>query len=366
MALSTSTIGYLGPTQPNAPRDLGQLGAFVSQFALQFAQEFLQLWTVLRDSMESFFGSGLEFTQTLIEIFADIVNNHPAINTLVLIPQIGTCAQGCELVKSFLNYLQWMKPGPADRLGRDTQRRLEIGWGTLQLTANIIQPASDPTNPFDKPWELSGLVGCVNNLPDCSAGTEPYDPAKHDQAFLIVRIKDQGKCFLLGCGDIIIAARADHCLICGSTDKINEILKWIEQAIAALRQQPQDRLGRDKLIVTYGFTNESAAQTDAALQAIKDRFGNSAIPILVWRLLPNGTVEYICIGNCSGFTDDQLRQMACKEATGSANCSAQPWGSPSSSQDSKQNSTAMGSNPPPPPSDLCPSGQVCLQEVRNR
>lgn len=328
-----------------------------------------------------------EYTNTVQRILKHIVERYKptggqTIRDVLNLP-FSECVRiaFCRLFTGLNNYLQWMGQPLPDRLGRDVQRRVEIGWGTLQMLDNALTRGSND-DPFDQPWQLDGIVGCVNNKPDCGDGTEVFDPAKHDNAFIIMRIRDQGTCFLV-CGDIIIAARADDCFNCSIADKISvgtipgkqdgsegDIITWIWEAIRAVRAQPGGRL--DKRIVTYGFTNENAANTDAALVAIEQMFANSEIPVLVWRILPDGTVEYKCVGKgCKNFSNEELEKMACKEATGSANCNIRPWGSDSSANqaDPQDWGSQVGSGFPPPPDapPYCPEPKgVCIQSLKVR
>ncbi|MGQ9477155.1 MAG: hypothetical protein ACUVRH_01465 [Candidatus Bipolaricaulia bacterium] len=163
---------------------------------------------------------------------------------------------------------------------------------------------------------------------------KPFDPKKHQNAFMVMRILNVpgktvwwlgGVPIIVNANGITIVGRGDHCADCAAN--VNEILSWIEQALTILnRQIPRGiPLGQplDRGIATYGFTNTDAEDTDVALQAIKDRWGSDpGVAILVWRKTPNG-LEWECVGdNCQYFSDEELEAMACKEATGSAKCDA--------------------------------------------
>lgn len=157
-------------------------------------------------------------------------------------------------------------------------------------------------------------------------------------------------------GDIVIVGRGDHCTIC--SDRISEILQWIQQALQVLDQQ---KGWLDKGIITYGLTNPNAplSETQAVFNAIKQEYQNQDVAILVWRIRPDGKVEYACIGQkCQDFNDEEQRKMACKEATGSINCQACQWGKcdsgSGSNSSTKDNVTIDPAPPPPPPPEECP------------
>ncbi len=322
----------------------------------QFASDFSFLWQVTWASIDAFFGrqAANDFTSQLDNVINEILNNptkYPNLETVAGVPKPFSCGTGCELVKGLLGMLQWMRPGPVDRGGHDHQYRVEIGAGSFKMLDNVIRQGSSST-PFDKPWQLIGIQGNSE-----SANPPTFDPRVHADPFLVFRISG-----ISGRKDIVAVALGNHCVPCDfplpqdspANFKGNtlHLITWIAQAI----DQARNAAGRSaRGIVTYGFTNPQASttQTDIALNAIRSQFANSDIPILVWRIRPDGTVEYACIGDCSKFTSAELQSIACKEATGSANCNAQPWGSSSESSsnystiDPGEGNNMIGAAPPP-------------------
>ncbi len=122
---------------------------------------------------------------------------------------------------------------------------------------------------------------------------------------------------------------------------------WINEALYVLNQQVETTgflgFGRDRGIIIYVFTNPNAIGTDQALQAIENYVGSmpdqakKATAILVVRVMPDGTVQYKCIGGaCGMYTPEELEKMACKQATGRAACVAEPWSEPGSSANNEQ------------------------------
>jgi hypothetical protein len=133
-------------------------------------------------------------------------------------------------------------------------------------------------------------------------------------------------------GDLVIVMRGDNCHICAG--RAQEIIDWITQAISTLNSQlKQDCIAFilfceniDRGIVIYGFTDGTATGTTKVLEEIEKRFGGTDAAILVWRLMPDGSVEYECIGRgCQNYSDEELRKMACKAATGKETCVARKW-----------------------------------------
>ncbi len=346
IALGTRIALYLLPTNSGLISSPDKVA--------QFASDFSFLWQAAWASINAFFGrqAANDFTNQLDNVVNEILNKYPNLEKLVgNIPKPFTCGAGCELVKGLLGLLQWMGPGPMDRGGHTHQYRVEIGAGSFKMLNNVIREG--PTkSPFDKPWQLVGIRGNSE-----SPNPPSFNPQLHGDPFLVFRISN-----IPGKQDIVVVALGNHCAPCdfpitqypklkGNTF---DLITWISQAI----DQARNAAGSSaRGIVTYGFTNPqaSAAQTDAALNAIRTWFAKSDIPILVWRIMPDGTVEYVCIGNCSQFTNEEQKSIACKEATGSANCNARPWGSSSQSSyggDHKNSSldpgVSIGVAPPPP------------------
>lgn len=321
--------------------------------AAQFASDFSFLWQVAWASIESFWGrqAANDFTNQLANVINEILNKYSNLETRAGISIPLTCGTGCELVKGLLGMLQWMRPGPVDRGGHDHQYRVEIGAGSFKMLDNVIRQGSS-SNPFDKPWQLIGIQG------NSESATPPtFDPRVHADPFLVFRISG-----ISGRKDIVVVALGNHCAPCdfplpqGSTANFKgntlHLISWIAQAI----DQARNAAGRSaRGIVTYGFTNPQASttQTDAVVDVLRSQFANSDIPILIWRIRPDGIVEYTCIGDCSKFTNSELQSIACKEATGSANCNARPWGSSNENNsnysviDSGDASGIISAAPPP-------------------
>lgn len=346
ITLGTKIALYLLPTNSGLITDPSKVA--------QFASDFSFLWQVAWASIDTFFGrqAANDFTNQLANVVNEILNKYPNLGSLLGVPKPFTCGTGCQLVQGLLGLLQWMRPGPVDRGGHDHQYRVEIGVGSFIILNNVIRQGTT-SDPFDKPWQLVGIRGNSE-----SQNPPPFNPQLHHDPFLVFRITN-----ISGKRDIVVVALGNHCAPCnfpiprdlqelqGNT---LHLIHWIAQAI----DQARNAAGRSaRGIVTYGFTNPQASttQTDAALNAIRAQFANSDIPILVWRTMPDGTVEYACIGNCSQFTDAEQKSIACKEATGSANCEARPWGSSQSSYDRGNNSSidpgsddsSIGAAPPP-------------------
>lgn len=346
IALGTKIALYLLPTNSGLITSPDKVAQFASDWAF--------LWQVAWASINAFLGSQAanDFTNQLDNVINEILNKYPNLEKLGSFSQPFTCGTGCELVKGVWGLLQWMRPGPVDRGGHTHQYRVDIGAGSFAMLNNVIRQGST-NSPFDKHWQLVGIRGNSE-----SPNPPSFDPKVHSDPFLIFRISD-----ISGKQDIVVVALGNHCAPCdfpitkypelkGNTFNL---ITWISQAI----DQARNAAGHSaRGIVTYGFTNPqaSAAQTDAALGAIRAWFAKSDIPILVWRIMPDGTVEYACIGDCSRFTNEEQKSIACKEATGSASCHARPWGSGSQSSyggdnssidPGSDNNSLVGAAPPP-------------------
>ncbi|MCR4405119.1 MAG: hypothetical protein NUW06_07610 [Candidatus Acetothermia bacterium] len=353
VALGTEIAFYLAGSIPPA---------MTPQAANDFAGAFVTNWANAYRAIEETFGTDAaeSFTDQVEAIARHIIRQYKA----AIIP--FTCGPGCQLLKGLSGFQQW-----AGLPGSDQSRRVEIIVGSITILCNIIQQGLT-RDSFDQPWQLVGIIG--------EDGT-PFDPEKHQNAFIVMRIPNApGQTtwqmwglplsIVIDTKGITIVGRGDHCENCAAN--VNEILNWIEQALAILdRQIPRDILGKplDRGIVTYGSTNMDAKGTEAALQAIKDRWGiDPNVAILVWRMTPNG-LEWECVGgNCQYFKDEELQKMACKEATGNASCDAcegfgcqEQQGNGGNASGGDSSSPASGAAPPlvDDPSE-CPPGMTCM------
>jgi hypothetical protein len=318
-ALVQNGVILAQPTNPYAPPitlvlemagfSLELMGYMVTVFvnfdeASKWASTFFDRWYHAYEEINKSFGedAAKSFTNKLKEVANHVKSNYPA-GFLI-------CLTGCQLMNGLSGLLQYAATVSPD-----------LVMGSIEILWNVTRPG-DSNDPFDKPWTLIGIVGIDGTL---------FDPTRHGSFFLVERIITGG-----GRQPITVVAQGNHCSDCSYT---NNILLWISEAIRVLDQQVKQTgilgFGQDRSIIIYVFTNRSAIGTDQALQAIENYVGNmadqarKATAILVVRVMPNGTVQYKCIGGaCQMYTDEELKKMACKQATGRAACAAEPWSEP--------------------------------------
>ncbi|MEM4409105.1 MAG: hypothetical protein QXI19_10230 [Candidatus Caldarchaeum sp.] len=266
-----------------------------------FASTFFDRWYHAYIEINKRFGvdAAKSFTSKLKDIGNHIKGNYWA--------GVLVCLTGCQLMKGLSGLIQYAVLVSPD-----------LVMGSIEILWNVTRPGN-PNDPFDKPWTLIGIVGIDG---------EPFDPDKHGNFFLVERVKTVGDR-----RPITVVARGDHCTDCSYTANI---VTWISQAITVLQQQLDQQIIKDRGIIIYVFTNRSAIGTDQALEAIEEYVGSlppkvqDVTAILVVRVMPNGVVQYKCVGKgCSMYTPEELKKMACKQATGRAACSAEPWPEPS-------------------------------------
>jgi hypothetical protein len=302
--------------------------SFAKAFVLNLANAYRAIASYLgQNSLE---GRDLadNFLAQVKNIVRHITNNYDPWDRIADVPKPLSCGPGCRLLKGLSGLMQYG--------GMGHPRQAELTYGSVDILHNVIQ-TGNPNDPFDKPWTLIGIIG---------PNGDPFDPTVHENFFLVERIEG-----IPGRSNITVVARGDHCSVCYST---SEIVDWISEALYVLNQQVKQTgflgFGRDRGIIIYVFTNRSAIGTDQALQAIENYVGNmpdqakKATAILVVRVMPNGTVQYKCIGGaCQMYTEEELKKMACKQATGRAACASEPWSDPQQG--------GGGTPEGPPPSD---------------
>ncbi|MDW8329330.1 MAG: choice-of-anchor D domain-containing protein [Candidatus Bipolaricaulota bacterium] len=267
--------------------------------ASQFASTFFDRWYHAYVEINKRFGvdTARSFTTKLKDIGNHIKEKYPA--------GIWLCFTGCKLMQGLSGLLQYA-----------ALIRTDVVVGSIEILWNVTRPG-DPRDPFDTPWTLIGILGDDGM---------PFDPAHHHSFFLVERVETER-------GRIIVVARGDHCSNCSYISHYILGLTWIKGAINILQQQ----LNRESFIpargiIIYVFTNRSATGTNQALEGIEQYIQvlqpkvRDSIAILVVRVMPNGTIQYKCIGGgCGMYTPEELKKMACKQATGRAVCVAEPW-----------------------------------------
>ena len=285
---------------------------FADAFVLNLANAYRAIASYLGQNSAEGRDLADNFLAQVKAIVRHIINNYDPWDKLGIIPVPLSCGPGCRLLKGLSGLMLYggMLQYP---------RHAELTYGSVNILYNVIQPGN-PNDPFDKPWTLIGIVGVTG---------EPFNPLVDEDFFLVERIKG-----IPGRSNITIVARGDHCSVCISYD---EIVDWIKQALYVLEDQiartaPLPGIIQDRGIIIYVFTNPSAIGTDQALQAIEEYVGSlppkvqDATAILVVRVMPNRIVQYKCVGKgCSMYTPEELKKMACKQATGRAACVAEPW-----------------------------------------
>jgi len=312
-ALSLEILAYMASTYP--PWEAAEKA---SEFASKFFDNWLQAYKTI--GMYIGIDEANRFTDKLEYIAKHIMRHYSALPKALGVPIPYQCGPGCQLMQGLSGLAQYGGIGP---------RQAKLTYGSVDILHNVIQPGNS-NDPFDRPWTLIGIVG--------STGA-PFDPSVHENFFLVERITGLER-------NITVVARGDHCSVCTS---YGEIINWIRDALYVLNQQvaataPLPGLIQDRGIVIYVFTNPYAIGTDQALQAIESYVNQlpeavkASTAILIVRRMPNGTVQYKCIGKgCGMYTPEELKKMACKQATGRSACAAEPWSQPSQSPTTPEN-----------------------------
>jgi hypothetical protein len=103
--------------------------------------------------------------------------------------------------------------------------------------------------------------------------------------------------------DIIMVIRGDHCIDCAA--KIQEIIKWVTQAIAHMNSLGFNLAyyNGDERIITLVFTNSNATGIPIVLHNLGQTFSDSTLPIVVlfFEKTPDGnyTIQAECTGSQS-------------------------------------------------------------------
>lgn len=206
-----------------------------------------------------------------------------------------------DLAKLF----DWMTNPSGPRTVRD---KIEQGMGTIFVADNLRS----------RGWQYDGLSLCSQS--QCRTD---YTQSEGDwwAAKLVGRTQD-GKL-------VSIVVRGDHCVQCGTNQKVVEIFEWVQQAInmgfGTYGLVDGNRYLPATGVINVVFTHAGAQGVTSVVDLLKAFFNNKDVLIIVSWLDKNGHVYYTCIGKqCrdGSFPPPDQQQIACNDQGEAANCNA--------------------------------------------